>query len=211
MTEDQLKARMIAFNAAPDNFFTAHKEEINEVQDKLAHMFQNAPDAETVVQVVHNIMDDFQTKAKFKEALQCGKQQCSFCCHSEIFIGKPEADHIKKHAKYEIDQERLAKQRATKDYTTLSFADKACIMLKDGRCQVYAHRPALCRNHGVNLGEDPKLCEEQSMNLGIPGAPPVNILQPRMIVLEAMSTFVTTFAASGIQDIKNIAEYNWEK
>jgi len=206
MTQEQLDKRRAELS--PNDFYIQESTEISAITRELHQVLDNVPD-EAAVTMIHAGIDSLQKKAKFNEALQCSKQSCSFCCHSEIYIGKPEAEYIKKHGKYVIDAERQAKQRATNDYAKLSFADKACIMLKDGKCQVYEHRPSLCRNHGAALGENPLKCFEQSRDLGQPGIPTVTIAQPRMIALEAMATYITCKGAKGIQDVKNIAEYDW--
>lgn len=208
MTEEDLERRRIALDLKPDDFYIVHSDAMSAITKVLHHVFDRAPDEAAVVEI-HGRIDELQKLANYNDAMQCSKQSCSFCCHSEIFIGKPEADFIKKHGTYEIDKEKQARQRATKDYSKLSFADKACIMLKDGKCQVYEHRPSLCRNHGIALGEDPHDCFKQSRDLGQPGLPTVKIQQPRMIALEAMATYITVKGAKGPEDVKNIAEYNW--
>jgi len=206
MTQEQLDKRKAEFT--PDDFYIVHQQELQAVSGDLRKLLQKASNNEAVT-IIHNQIDMLQQRVNYKDALQCSKQSCSFCCHSEIYIGQPEADFIKQHGNYVIDAARQAKQRATDDYSKLSFADKACIMLKDGKCQVYEHRPSLCRNHGIALGEDPLKCFEQSRDLGQPNKPTVKIQQPRMIALEAMATYITTKNAKDINDVKNIAEYNW--
>lgn len=208
MTEKDLEERRKNLKLSPDDFYIVEAEAIHEVQVELGKMLDHRPDEEAAIKI-HASIDALQKQHHFNEALQCSKQECSYCCHSEIFIGKPEANLIKKYGKYEIDKQRQAKQRAATNYNQLSFADKACIMLKDGKCQVYELRPSLCRNHGISVGESPHDCFRQSRDLGIPGTEPVKIQQPRMIPLEAMATYITIKGAKGIQDVKNIAEYDW--
>jgi Fe-S-cluster containining protein len=186
-----------------DNFYAEHgpdiKEAVDDVHAKLGNLSGN-----TLVKAVHDITEMVQKQNNFKDIIQCGKQECSFCCHSEIFLGQDEVNYIKSNAKYEIDQERLAKQRSTTKYSDLSFADRACIMLKDGKCQVYAHRPTLCRNHGATLGVDPEECHQQNLNLGT-----VFVEQPRAVLMEALQVYITMQNMKSIDDVKNIADYNW--
>lgn len=207
MTPEQMDNRMKAFDANPDNFYRQHKEEINEVQEKLDRRLAARTDEEAV-QLIHYQIDVIHDMAKLKEATQCEISKCSFCCHSEIFIGRHEFEYMKKYGNYTIDQERLTKQRAAQDYTKLSFADKACIMLKDGKCQVYQHRPALCRNHHVIKGTDPHDCFLQARDLGQP-VPQIQLQEPKMIISEAAAMSITMRGAKDISDIKNIAEWNW--
>lgn len=208
MTAEQLEDRMERFRANPDNFYLQQKEELNEVQEAIDQKLAALTDEQAVEQV-HKQIDAIQDMTALKTMTQCEISKCSFCCHSEIFIGRHEFEYIKKHGKYEIDQARLARQRATADYTTLSFANKACIMLKDGKCQVYEHRPALCRNHHVVRGTDPQDCFKQSRDLGQPGIPAVQLQEPKMVFTEALAMSITVRGAKDINDIKNIADWNW--
>jgi Fe-S-cluster containining protein len=158
----------------------------------------------TLIRALHVQLDFLQEKAKFEDELQCGRQQCSFCCHSEIFMTPSEAQYIKENAtRYEIDKERQAKQRAT-EYTKLSFADKACIMLKDGRCQIYEHRPMVCRNHGAARGTDPEECHQQNIEQG-----KVFVSQPRAVIFEAIQFYPIMREPDTFNSVKNIADYEW--
>ncbi len=209
MTQEQLERRRQEMNNDPEDFFIKHKDELNDVQEALENhpKFKNLHGHELVANI-HKAIDDAQVQIKFADVMQCGKQECSFCCHSEIYIGQAEAAYIKKYAKYEIDPKRLALQRATTDYTKLSFAEKACIMLKDGKCQVYNHRPALCRNHGVVAGTDPEECHQQNLYQHVPGKA-VAVQQPRAVLLEGLTMFVTLKDARSLADVRNIAQYDW--
>jgi len=189
------------------DFYITHQKEIAQAMTELK---QKTPldllSGDTVVDAIHQMVDGVQEQLDFKSKIQCGKQECSFCCHSEIFISKLEADYIRDNAEYEINEERLYKQRQTKSYNDLSFADKACIMLKDGKCQVYAHRPVLCRNHAALAGTDPQQCHQQNIKQGT-----VCVDQPRAPLLEAMNLYITTRDVKSIDDVRNIAEFNWSK
>lgn len=209
MTPEQQARSMKDFNSQPGNFYIEHKQELSDVQDKMA-MLLDPMTEEQAVKYVHRAIDYIQEKADMKSVTQCEISKCSFCCHSEIFLGKPEIDYIKKHGKFEIDQARLARQRAVNgDYTKLNFADKACIMLKDGKCQVYEHRPALCRNHGVIKDTDPHDCFVQARDLNMPGTVQVRLQEPRIIPAEALASYITIKNANSIEDVKNISDWDW--
>jgi Fe-S-cluster containining protein len=186
-----------------DSFYTEYGADIKQAVDDI-HAKLGMLSGNTLVKAVHDITEMAQKANSFKDLLQCGKQECSFCCHAEIFLGQEEVNYIKANATYEIDQERLAKQRTATKYSDLSFADRACIMLKNGKCQVYAHRPTLCRNHGAALGTDPEECHQQNLNVGT-----VFVEQPRAITMEALQVYITMRSMHSIDDVKNIADYNW--
>ena len=71
-----------------------------------------------------------------KKHMKCQKG-CDHCCMDyEIF--PIEFDHIKKS----IEDQAIE--------TTVS-QDGSCIFLKDHVCQIYDHRPIICRTHGLPL------------------------------------------------------------
>ncbi len=49
--------------------------------------------------------------------------------------------------------EYLAMQAAIQEnpVETIESVDEACVFLKDHACQIYAHRPIICRTHGLPL------------------------------------------------------------
>ena len=130
---------------------------------KIKDLFKNIPE-EAQIPVAYNIIEDAFKKNNLDEEIQCTKQVCSFCCHDQIMLSKQEAEYIKKNANYEIDETLLNKQRSAADFKKLSFADRACIFLKDGRCSVYEHRPIVCRTHNVKKGVDIKNCITKEPN-----------------------------------------------
>lgn len=191
-----------------DDFYVEHDAEMQEAREFIIKNTQAEQlHGHDLVRFVHQNIDYIQEKAGFEAATQCHKQQCSFCCHSEIFISETEADYILEHAEFEINQDRLQKQRNCKSYKDLSFADKACIFLKEGRCQIYEHRPALCRNHAAAAGTDPETCHLQNIDQ----TAGVVINQPRMVILESLNMYLTMRDATSLDDIRNISNFNWKK
>lgn len=189
-----------------DDFYALHMEDITKVMSDIhTKTILGKLTGNQLVQTVHHNIDEMQAHLKFKDYIQCDKQECSFCCHSEIFISKDEAAYIKTKGTYTIDAERQAKQRIT-TYKQLSFADKACIMLKDGKCQVYANRPALCRNHAASIGIDPEDCHKQNIDQNAGHW----VEQPRNIPLEAFQMYLTLKGSGrSLQGVKNIADFDW--
>jgi Fe-S-cluster containining protein len=156
-----------------------------------------------LAKALHTTVDELSEKMDIKSKIQCGKQECSYCCHSSIGISPIEAEYIRANATYTIDEQLQEKQRTT-DYKKLSFADKACIMLKNGKCQIYKYRPILCRNHNIALGEDPLNCLKQNSLPG--GALTSEIRSP---VLEAINFYSVERSFTSV--FKNIADYDWNQ
>ena len=106
-----------------DDFYSKHADDLKVAMHQVESIFNQAP-RDQRVKTIHAFIDNLQSKVGMDAAIQCGKQECSFCCHSAIFIGPLEAEYIKKNATYTIDKERQQKQRDVEDYKDLSFADK---------------------------------------------------------------------------------------
>jgi Fe-S-cluster containining protein len=181
------------------SFYEDYSKEINEsleeVRDKLKDVHSR-----DLVKGVYKLVDVISAELDIKDKIQCGRQECSYCCHSAIYITPLEAEHIRAKGDYTIDDNLQKKQRTT-DYSKLSFMDKACIMLKNGKCQVYENRPVLCRNHQILKGEDPLDCLKQS-SLGN-----TFIKDVRSPVLEALNIYLIDRTMGN--EVKNIADYDW--
>jgi uncharacterized protein len=82
----------------------------------------------------------------YKEHINCNKG-CSKCCINDLTLFPVEFDHIKEKIKH-----NKIKPNKSKD---------DCVMLDKGRCQIYEHRPLVCRTQGYPLlyGEELSLCE----------------------------------------------------
>jgi Fe-S-cluster containining protein len=201
---DMLDKINSGYQVPKDNFYAEHIQDIQKVVEEFqaSGHFDKMSDDQFAASI-HAEIDAMQKHIDINKHIQCDKQQCSYCCHSEIFISPVEAAYIKNNAVYEIAADRQAKQRTT-NYKDLSFADKACIMLKDGKCQIYDQRPTICRNHNVSLGTDPEECYKQNLEQGTH-----KVEEVRNIALEALSFYLTVDRAKDITDIKNIADYEW--
>lgn len=133
------------------------EEQAFEFLPKVEEVFRNIPENEQI-ETANRFIDDIFEKNDIETQVQCGKQECSFCCHDQIMLSTQEADYIKKNAKYEINKELLEKQKKALDFKKLSFADRACIFLKDGKCSIYEFRPLICKSHNVKKGTDVNNC-----------------------------------------------------
>lgn len=182
------------------NFYEKFRKELSEcvieLDSKIGHLRGHA-----LIKKLHSIIADLGAKNDLNSKIQCGKQACSYCCHSLIAVAPPEAEYIRANAKYTIDKDLQKKQRET-DYSKLSFSDKMCIMLKNGQCQIYEHRPMLCRNHNIALGEDPMDCLKQN-SLKTP-TPTSDV---KIVMAEAANIYIMNKTLN--MPFKNIADYDW--
>ena len=83
----------------------------------------------------------------YKDQITCDKG-CSKCCVSEITLFPVEADNIKEKIKHKKIKPNTKKG--------------SCIFLDDkDNCQIYEHRPLVCRTQGLPLlyGEELSLCQ----------------------------------------------------
>lgn len=112
---------------------------------------------------------------KFKASISCFNCTQSGCCHTNVDITESEAELLADRVPAE-NMERLIKQAAVHDtdktpdnqnrndekyfseWKKLSFEDRACPFLVEGRCSVYEDRPSVCRKWLVTT--DPKLCAD---------------------------------------------------
>jgi Fe-S-cluster containining protein len=133
------------------------EEQAFEFLPRVKEVFKNIPE-EVQIEAANRFIDGIFEKNDIVAQVQCGKQECSFCCHDQIMLSTQEAEYIKKNATYEINQELLEKQRNALDFKKLSFADRACIFLKEGKCSIYEYRPLICKSHNVKKGTNPNNC-----------------------------------------------------
>lgn len=108
-------------------------------------------------------------KAQYGPKIQC-RLGCTDCCHHLFRITELEAAYISKGIKglapnarrkleerarrYHQEREQLLAERAVPDaWGTLPPPGMrlACSALEDGACQIYTHRPLVCRKYGIAL------------------------------------------------------------
>ena len=113
-------------------------------------------------------------KARYGSKIQC-HLGCTDCCHHLFRITELEAAFISKGIKelpaetrerlaerarqYHGKRQRLLAENAVPDaWGTLPPTGMrlACPALEDGACQIYAHRPLVCRKYGVALSHPQK-------------------------------------------------------
>lgn len=128
------------------------------------------------------------------------RRGCSYCCHTNVTITKPEAVLLHKFAAeqgIELDYDRLTRQAQTHDDPTAwrkqPVEDRACTFLAgDGACRVYGHRPDACRKH-MSL-EDPAKCDVNNH----PGG--------RVLYFVAMKAEIVASAALTVFEAGNMPE-----
>ena len=108
-------------------------------------------------------------KSRYGSKIQC-RLGCTDCCHHLFRITELEAAYVSKGVKelepeargrmeerarnYQQDRERLLAEHAVEDaWGTLPPPGMrlACPALENGACQIYAHRPLVCRKYGMPL------------------------------------------------------------
>ena len=113
-------------------------------------------------------------KAHYGSKIQC-RLGCTDCCHHLFRITELEAAYISNGIKglapdarrrleerarrYHRERERLLADNAVPDaWGTLPPPGMrlACPALEDGACQIYTHRPVVCRKYGIPLYQPEK-------------------------------------------------------
>ncbi len=108
-------------------------------------------------------------KARYGSKIQC-RVGCTDCCHHLFRITEIEAAFIscgvkglapdtrrrmeERAREYHVARERLLAEKSVPDaWGTLPPPGMrlACPALEDGACQIYAHRPLVCRKYGMPL------------------------------------------------------------
>lgn len=79
------------------------------------------------------------------------KSGCSHCCHIPVTVSGSEARSISRSIGRALTPAR--------EHPSISLAgySSPCTFLKDDRCSIYEHRPAVCRAH-LNMDIDDLLC-----------------------------------------------------
>lgn len=144
-----------------NNFFADNWETLEKLAFKIVPHFNKIKGkipALDILKMFYASIDKVQKDINFSDLTQCNKQNCSFCCHDIImgteFEMKALGDYVKE-SKIEVNQLNLQKQLSGEP---LTFAEKACPLLKNGRCSIYEVRPFVCRTHNISLGEDFNKC-----------------------------------------------------
>jgi Fe-S-cluster containining protein len=131
----------------------------------IATKLTSVPPGLVRIEYVHNGIDLAVKRAKEAPSWKasCGKG-CSHCCHTQVFIGRDEAQllaHLIKTGSASADVRHI-KRMARGDYTDgewfrLPDDQRRCPFLtKEGECGVYDSRPAACRKYFVT--NDPEQC-----------------------------------------------------
>ena len=108
-----------------------------------------------------NVMiDKSQVEMKFNDHIQCGKQECSFCCHDKIMGSHSEMVNIIEIVKEKNIPINKSVIQTNDNWDKLNFAQRACPLLVNGKCSIYEDRPMVCRKHNIALGQSPEICKE---------------------------------------------------
>lgn len=79
---------------------------------------------------------------------------CDGCCYQELSVFVVEAHHLAQAvAALPVEaRARLATRlQAAPDPWQVLDTPQPCVLLEEGRCQLYAHRPLICRIHGFPI------------------------------------------------------------
>lgn len=108
---------------------------------------------------VHNVIDQYNEEVfshpLVKEHMPC-KAGCSACCHTQVSVTSDEAELLASLVEegVEIDENLLRLQMSAENdselFFKISYNDRKCVFLsKQGSCNVYKDRPAVCRTNAV--------------------------------------------------------------
>ena len=94
-------------------------------------------------------VDTFEARVADRHALRCGPG-CSACCEVSLSVGPLEAARVREalQALPEVRRQSLAARAMSESVR----AGTRCVFLDaEGRCDVYAARPLVCRSQGLPL------------------------------------------------------------
>jgi uncharacterized protein len=102
----------------------------------------------TAVSAAQRQLDDAlsHTTALLNATLACGAG-CSFCCWLTIDVRAHEVFLLVRQLRAHLSGESLTAIQAAALQRTATGRAQPCPLLSDGRCSVYATRPAACRRH----------------------------------------------------------------
>lgn len=88
-------------------------------------------------------------RSKYGNFIKC-QPGCSRCCLVDISIFQVEAEYLRKE--YEqlrpADQNLINKKARHSKSPEGKGENEECVLLIDGKCALYSHRPIICRTHG---------------------------------------------------------------
>ena len=128
------------------------------------------PKFNSLVQIASAWEAEFARNKRLHGAKITCRQGCTDCCHHLFQITELEAAFISHGVKSMPEEKRLAMERRAQQYSKdrLKILDErhvadawgnlpppglrlACPALQDGACQIYEHRPLICRKYGMPL------------------------------------------------------------
>ena len=112
------------------------------------------------IKEIHRVIDKTQKKIEIDKKTSC-HLGCSLCCHDEITLSKTEANYLKPLLKKTKRNKKILNRQNSRGFKNLTWAEKQCSLLKNGRCSIYNNRPIVCRLH--NSSDEPQECE---INMG---------------------------------------------
>jgi Fe-S-cluster containining protein len=102
----------------------------------------------------HTMMDR-EVHAAAHVQVSCGKG-CAGCCHYEVEVTPDEAVLLREVVQrgVPVDRDRLElqarRERQSVEWLRFWSPENRCVFLgADGACQIYEHRPSICRKHVV--------------------------------------------------------------
>jgi hypothetical protein len=150
------------------------------------------PGAERAI-AFHRLMDH-ELEAAASIPVSCHRG-CSGCCHYEVEITSDEAvilAEIVRHG-FPVDRARLdrqaARERKSPEWLRFWSPENRCVFLgTDGACQIYDHRPSICRKHLVTTPASS--CTDATKQVA-----PVQVLLAEILMSAALSIEGTTSAS----------------
>lgn len=94
------------------------------------------------VQRSHKFIDQWVKAIGVQETSPC-KRGCNACCTHNVDITQVEAAMIVNH--YEVPHQGLKAEGVMHTHHASEFDGMLCPFNKDGECQIYDHRPLVCR------------------------------------------------------------------
>lgn len=144
-------------------------------------------------QVLHHLMDR-ELQAAANQPVSCCAG-CSGCCHYEVEITQDEAAVLAALVEdgFPIDRARLdeqaSRERRSPLWSRFWHPESRCVFLgATGSCQIYEHRPAICRKHLV-------VSPASACTTAGATVVPVQVLMAEILLSAAISIEDTPFAA----------------
>lgn len=128
--------------------------------DELGELIENAPRSiasrkGSSSQKLFKLLEVADEISKVVGKVAPCRQGCSHCCRMAVTIGSAEARVIGEAIR--VPPSPVPAVIRTHDEVIEKYMQVPCVFLKRGSCQIYDHRPIVCRTY-FNLSDYPELC-----------------------------------------------------